>query len=115
MSLEIDLKVPEQFTVTTGEEPIIQKKRELFFLDVLVLLCYNESAIKAFVERRIQVLGIEGPPGFRPSDDILHLLIVRDSMVASVLERRDDFNRIEASFAHYLTREKIEHLKQDVV
>jgi hypothetical protein len=112
MHSELNIFIPESFIITTGEDEYINEKTNHFFESVLDVLSYNLAARKAFVEQRTQTLGIEEPNGFRPSDNKITLLIARDLTIASVLERRDDLNYIEVSFAHYLNKHRVERLQQ---
>lgn len=103
----------EPFTVITGEEVMIQEKIDLFFRGILDFLGYDERARKAFVNIEIRNLAFNGPQ-VRASDDMIHWLIIGNYCVASVINRRDEFNYVEVLSACYLTPERVKRLREGI-
>ncbi len=95
-------QVPEPFTVITGEERIIEEKQTTFFLEIADFLGYDQRAARAGMIRiEVRNLAFDGPM-LHPSEDLIALLLVHDSLVATVIRHRDILNFVEARFAHYL-------------
>lgn len=96
-----NFEIPPSFTVTTGgeEECLIIEARDEFFRRTLGAIGMSMS--NPFVE--LQTRALSSPErgainGFHASDDFLHELVVRDTALAMVLDRRNGFNSHEVSF-----------------
>lgn len=114
MSAESFPRPPELFTVNTGEGERIQEAINIFFGEVLDYLEYNRKARESFTKiesRVLQRLDNHNRPF--PTDDLLTLLIVRDYVAASVLEKRDERNFVQVVSACYLTPQIVKELKKD--
>lgn len=104
---------PDRFIVNTGEGGIIEKEKIRFFEELLDFLGYDQRARGAFAEIIPMMLHRYDSSGqVRPTDDRITLLIIRDHITASVLERRNGLNWLEVAFASYLNPEVIQKLKQ---
>jgi len=107
-------EVPQPFKVITGNLEVIWEKRKEFFDEVVSFLGIEDSLRPWLVEENSReiysqfskVKGIE-------SNDIVTFLVTTDRL-ASVVERRTEFNYVEASFAHYLNPELIYRVKGEV-
>lgn len=116
MTVEGYPKPPDQFTVNTGEEHIIEEEKNRFFNAVLDYVGYDQRARECFAEIRPMVLHRYDSHGqLRPTDDRITMLIMKDKITASVLERRNDANWIEVAFACYLTPEIVRKLREGLV
>lgn len=93
--------VPEPFTTIDGADPSIEQARTSFFDEVLEELEVNGEDRRAFCE--ITSYQLRDFSGDTESDDRLSVLIVKDVVVASVLERRNERNQTEVFSASYLT------------
>lgn len=96
-----NLEIPQSFRVTTGgeEEQRIIEARDAFFARILGAI--GMSLSNPFVEIQSRVLSLRTDSlgrTFHPSDDRLHELVVSDTALALVLDRRTDFNNHEISF-----------------
>ncbi len=82
------------------------------FSAVVHWLGYNDQVVSAFVEIVPYVLHrFDTNETVRPTDDRLTVLVIFDYTVATVLERRDDFNRVQVTCATYLDPELTRILK----
>ncbi|OGM03764.1 hypothetical protein A2112_02240 [Candidatus Woesebacteria bacterium GWA1_42_12] len=113
MTLEGSPKPPDGFVVNTGEGKTIEEVKNVFFDEILDFMGYNQKARVAFAEilpmelHRPDISGQVRLPSGR-----ITLLILRDHITASVLERSNDFGDIEVVFANYLDPEVIQKLRQ---
>ena len=113
MTLEGYPNPPDQFAVITGEEHFIEEEKNNFFEAVLDYVGYDQKARESFAEILPMILHRYDNHGqVRPTDDRVTLLIIRDRVVASVLERRNDANWVEAAFACYLKPEIVGKLRK---
>ncbi len=106
-------KVPEPFTLNTGEgdsQGVIDK----FFGEVMDYLDYSQKAREIFVHIEAEILKRRDKQGhLLPTDDILTLLIVQNFVAASVLQWRDEQNYAQVLSACYLTPRVVTELKKD--
>ncbi len=105
---EFGPKPPEPFTVNTGDEEIIEETKSKFFTEVIDFLGFTDpNARKAFVERDSLILHhiYDKLEPVQPTDDRITFLKVRGSIVATVLETRNDFNYVRVLSSSYLTEE----------
>lgn len=114
MSAERVPKIPALFTVNTGEGERIQEVIEEFFGNVLDYLEYSPRARRNFATIESMVLQrLDSQNRSFPTDDLITLLIVKDFVVASVVEKRDERNFIQVVSACYLTPETVKDLQKD--
>ncbi len=87
-----------RMTLTTGSEEELQilKARDQYFDSVLQ--GHGLPRNHPHVEIETKALGIEEPSAFRASEDRIHLLIIRDQVVAVCIDRRNTFNYHEVTF-----------------
>ena len=116
MTLEGYPNPPDKFVVITGEEHFIEGKKNNFFEAVLDYVGYDQRARESFAEILPMVLHRYDNHGqVRPTDNRVTLLLIRDRMVASVIERRNDANWVEVAFACYLKPEIVGKLRKGIV
>ena len=115
MSVEGFPRPPDRFIVNTGEGQVIEEEKIRFFEAVLDFVGYDLSAKEAFAEILPMVLHRYDSRGqVRPTDDSISLLIMKGRLAASLVERRNDFNYVEVSFACYLTPELVSQLRESL-
>lgn len=109
-------KPRKKFIVNTGDTETVENEINRFFDSVLDTLGFDDKARTAFVERDSFVLHRTDKHGsMLPTDNRITLLIARGVVVASILERRNDFNFIEVAGASYLTPESVRGLGERIV
>ena len=114
MSVERLPRAPNLFTVNVDEVERVKEVIEQFFGNVLDFLEYNPKARKYFTKIESMVLqGLDQQNRPFPTDDLITLLIVKDYIAASVLEKRDERNFVQVVSACYLTPEIVKDLKKD--
>jgi hypothetical protein len=113
---------PEQMTLTTGADEIakIAEARKIFFDEVLDYLGLAKRARGAFCHVHSHALSVmDYEKEFSPLEsgymnarvEYVSILFAGDYAVASCLQLRDDHNYNQASFAHYLTPETEENVR----
>lgn len=102
-------EVPEPMTVNTGDQPVLYRAAEEFFDALLNYLGYEDRGRLAFVELRCMSLAYVNDQ--RPSDEELMMLIVHDTVAATVLFTRTAYNFCYACFAHYLTPKTVKKMR----
>lgn len=107
-------KTPDSFTVPTGFGEVIEEKKTEFFLGILDFIGYDQKARRVYA--RIESKGIyrENFEDVIETDDRITSLVVQGQLAATVLERRDEMNEIQAHFASYLTPEMIQRLREEL-
>ncbi len=94
--------VPEPMLVSTGDQGIIGQAMNSFFDSIVPSLGLDVRTLTADVEIISHVLHkYDSHEQVRPTDDRLTILVVQDRVVASVLERRTEFNHIQVLFSRY--------------
>lgn len=104
-------KVPDTFTVITGEERQVDERQDKFFVEILDFLEYPEKArgIRTQVSDRFMVpTSWSKDHGTQTDDSITLLTIGDDRIIASVIRYRTEMNYIQAIFSHCLNPELVE-------
>ena len=106
------LKQPKTFTVTTGDEKL-GERINLYFEEVIDIIGYNRRALGIFANiEHMEIMRNTGH-GEVITDDMLSWLLVQDRLVATALQRRDGFNRVQVALVCYLTPETLMTLRSD--
>lgn len=91
---------------------MIADKIEAFFISILDYLMYTVGEREAFVEIVPAVLHRYDTTGaVQPTDDRSATLIIKDIMVASVTERRNEGNFVEVTFNCNLTPDVLQDIR----
>ena len=103
--------IPDPEIVITGGEECPNQIKDDFFASILSFLEYDENKAVHFTRREDRVLSVFDPVSPMQTNDWITMLIVQDVLVASVVYRRNDFNYVCVSYAHYLTERVIERTR----
>lgn len=94
-------EAPEPFISVDDADPCKEQSKTEFFERTLDTIGISAEERRVFCEIKTYDLYPHGADRTVESDDRLTVLIVRDRVAASVLERRDDLNFTEVLSAVY--------------
>ncbi|MDP2925400.1 MAG: hypothetical protein Q8N99_03445 [Nanoarchaeota archaeon] len=94
-------KIPKRTTVNTGDQDLVQETIDDFFTDTLEFILKNIGEDnRRYFEIRVQ--GLYNPPN-TCLDDMIHLLLYKQRVIAVVTETRNDFNYVVYDFFRNLS------------
>lgn len=99
--------VPQRIITTTGEEQPAHEAWEQLVQEVLEYLCSTLGNVPLHDERRRGTLCIERGTSLQVSDDAVSMLVVRDRIVAVMVQRRTDLNLVETVYNLHLDGERL--------